>query len=153
MPRFPSPETLAGFFRRDWRDRVPVSELALLLDVPPEQARDVLRADGTEPAGDSVEWGEAASLLLDAWPRARILDALGPDLARSIPPAFRPARVCWRIPIFVLRAIRHQAALLQAPSLEDYVADVLFNEIQPSTVAALADDTAFLQAYRYPPVD
>jgi hypothetical protein len=137
----------------DGRDRVPVSELALLLDAPPEQVRDLLRSDGVELRRDSVEWGEAAGYLFEAWPRARILDALGPDLARSIPPAFRQARVCWRIPIFVLRAIRHQAALLHAPSLEDYVADILFNEIQPSTVAALADDGAFLEAYRYPPVD
>ncbi len=153
VPRFPHPETLAGFFRRDRQDHVPVSELAVLLDAQVEQVRDILRSDGVALRCDAVEWGEAAGYLFDAWPRARILDALGPESVRSIPPAFRPARVCWRIPIFVLRAIRHQAAALQAPSLEDYVADILFNEIQPSTVVALADDSAFLQAYHYPPVD
>jgi len=37
-----------------------------------------------------------------------------------------------------------------SPSVDDYVADILFNEIQPATVAALAHDAAFVQAYHYP---
>jgi hypothetical protein len=70
---------------------------------------------------------------------------------------------------FIVRAIRHQAALLRthdprvnprtadprfvSPSVDDYVADILYNEIQPATVTALADDEAFLEAYHYPPLD
>jgi hypothetical protein len=168
-PRFPHPAALAGFFRRERRDRVGVAELALLLGAPAAQVRDILRSEGADLRHDSTGWGEVAGYLFDAWPRARILRALGPELARSIPPAFHPAPVRWRIPPFIVRAIRHQAARLYAgdprldpegaagrfvsPSVDDYVADILFNEIQPATVTALADDRAFLEAYLYPPVD
>jgi hypothetical protein len=33
------------------------------------------------------------------------------------------------------------------------VADVLYNEINPATVAAFRDDPAFLRAYHYPVLD
>ena len=131
--------------------------------------RKVLRAEGVALGADSVGWGEAAAYLFDAWPRAQIIEALGPDLAQSIPPAFRPARVGWDIPAFIIRALQHQAALMRAsdprvspaamsarfisPSVDDYIADILYNEIQPGTVVALADDSAFVQAYHYPPLD
>jgi hypothetical protein len=166
-PRFPRPETLAAFFRMDRQSRVRVSRLARLLDAPAREVRHILRSEGVELRGDSVEWGEAAACLFDAWPRARIIQALGPDRAHLVPPAFHPVRVRWAIPLFIIRAIEHQAALLRAadprehpgapdprfasPSVDDYVADILFNEIQPSTVATLArDDETFLEAYRYP---
>jgi len=86
MPRFPRRETLADFFRMDHRQRVRVPELARLLDVAEHQVREILRAE-------AVDWGEAAACLFDAWPRARILAALGPELARRIPAAFHPIPV------------------------------------------------------------
>lgn len=165
---FPSREALARFFRMDARQRVRAPALAQLLGAPDEQVREVLRNEGVQLRFDSIEWGEAASYLFDAWPRTQIIDALGPDLARIIPPAFHPTRVQWQIPLFITRAIEHQAALMReddprvnaaaggrftSPSVEDYIADILFNEIQPATVATLARDAAFLQAYDYPPLD
>jgi hypothetical protein len=168
-PRFPSRETLAELFRTDQRQRVRVPQLAQLLGAPDGQVREVLLGEGVELRFDSVEWGEAAGYLFDAWPRPQIIDALGPHLARLIPAAFHPTRVRWGIPIFIIRAIEHQAALMRendprvnaaavgghfiTPAVEDYVADILFTEIQPSTVAALAIDSAFLEAYHYPPLD
>jgi hypothetical protein len=168
-PRFPPVETLSDFFRMNRHDRLRVAQLALLLDAPAERVRHILRSEGIELRGDSTEWGEAAGYLFDAWPRAQILETLGPDRARVVPAAFHPAAVRWTIPPFIIRAIEHQAALMRAhdprvnpdapharfasSSVDDYVADILFNEIQSATVTALADDGAFLQAYRYPPLD
>lgn len=153
----------------DQRRRVRVPMLARLLGASAEQVREVLLNEGVQLRSDSVEWGEAAAYLFDAWPRAQIIDALGPDAARLIPAAFHPAGVHWRIPLFILRAIEHQAALMHendprvnpaaieghfiSPALEDYIADILFAEIHPSTVADLASDTAFVEAYHYPPFD
>ncbi|MGZ5441672.1 MAG: hypothetical protein ACXW5U_26050 [Thermoanaerobaculia bacterium] len=168
-PRFPRRETLAGLLGMDRRRRVGVPALAQLLGAPEVQVREVLHGEGIQLGLDSVEWGEAAGYLFDAWPRAQIIDALGPTLAHLIPAAFHPARVRWRIPLFILRAMEHQAALLRendprvnaaatagyfvSPAVEDYIADILFTEIQPSTVADLASDAAFLEAYHYPPLD
>ncbi|MEO8382689.1 MAG: hypothetical protein ABI779_23730, partial [Acidobacteriota bacterium] len=101
--RLPPPETLAEFFRMDQRSRVRVRQLAQLLAAPDEQVREVLRAGGVELRFDSMEWGEAAAYFFDAWPRAQIIDTLGPDLASRIPSAFHPARVQWQIPLFILR--------------------------------------------------
>src|SRR5687768_16231024 len=87
-PRFPPSATLAGFFRTERRDRVGVGELALLVDAPARQVRDILRSDGIHLRHESIAWGEAAGYLFDAWPRARIVETLGPELARAIPQAF-----------------------------------------------------------------
>jgi hypothetical protein len=79
----------------DQRRRVSVSALAQLLGAPDDQVREVLLREALQRRFDSVEWGEAARYLFDAWPRAQIIDALGPDLAGLIPAAFHPARVQW----------------------------------------------------------
>jgi len=152
----------------DHRRGVGVSQLALLVSASEEQVRKVLHSEGIMPAMDSIPWGEAAGYLFDAWPRAQIIAALPPDAASLIPVAFHPSPAGWGLPPFILRAIAHQAALQRksdprfnpaaagrfaSPSVEDYIADILYNEIQPDTVAALGCDPAFLQAYHYPPVD
>lgn len=163
---FPSRQTLARFFRMDPRQRVLVALLSELFGASDDQVRQLLRAEDVPVRSDSVAWGEAATYLFDAWPRARIIEVLGPDLARLIPPAFHPTPVRWQIPIFILRAIHHQAALewendprgsaaagdgrFTPHAVDDYVADVLFNEIQPATVDVLGQDPEFLRAYHYP---
>jgi len=118
---------------------------------------------------DSVAWGEAAACVFDAWPRVQLIAALGSDSAHIIPSAYHPAPVQWEIPIFIVRALQHQAAAMRendprvnaeaavarltSSSLDDYIADVLFNEIQPATVVELSHDPAFAQAYHYPFID
>lgn len=166
--RFPLRETLVELLGMDQRRRVPVAVLAQLLGAPDEQVRQVVLGEGVQLPFDSVPWGEAAGYLFDAWPRAQILEALGPDLARLVPAAFQLTRVSWQIPVFIVRAIEHQTALMRendprvnaaavdghffSASVEDYVADILFSEIQPSTVTDLGSDPAFLEAYHYPPL-
>lgn len=168
-PRFPYSRNVLAFFRRNRQARVRVSQLARLLDAPVEQVKHILHLEGVELRNNSVEWGEAAACLLDAWPRHRIIQALGPASGRFVPSEYHPERVCWAIPFFIVRAIEHQAALMRAQdprvnpdashprfvslSVADYVADILFNEIEPTTVAALARDPGFIEAYLFPPVD
>jgi hypothetical protein len=57
----------------------------------------------------------------------------------------------WRRDPRVLASItpNHTAAR----GVHDYVTDLLFNEIQPETLAAFGGDPAFLDAYNYPSRD
>ena len=167
-PPFPSREALADFFRMDPRERVGVVMLARLLGASGRQVRRVLRSQGVAFPLDSVAWGEAAASLFDAWPRAEVIAALGSGLADAVPAAFRPEPVRLGIPLFILRAMEHQTALLRecdprvnaaaadgrftSPSVDDYIADILFNEIRPGTVADLSHDASFARAYHYPPL-
>ena len=165
-PSFPARKALEEFFQLDRRQSVGVAFLAQLLGATDEQVRRVLLSDGLGEQLDSLEWADAAGYVFDAWPHAQLLAALSRDVRRSIPSAFHPIRVPWRIPAFIVRAMKHQAVLMRqndprvdpagpnvcfaSPSLEDYIADVLLSGIHWPTVAALANDAAFLEAYQYP---
>lgn len=170
QPQFPGKESLRRFFAADRRVPVPLAELASLLGVSQEAARAILDAEGGHPPGEPVAWSEAAALLFDAWPRMAILDALGPRPGGLIPAELRLVPVRWSIPIFVLRAIEHQAlrawygdprgrvlglvpAASHARALDDYIADLLHAAIEPATLAAFGDDPSFLRAFHYPALD
>lgn len=148
-PPFPLREPLARFFAADRRKRVPVSRVAELLGIPTEMFRAMLDAEGGRRSSATLTWAEAAGYLFDAWPLAQLLETLGPEHAHRVPRDFHPTRVTWSIPIFIVRAMEHQAAAEQR-GVHDYVADLLFNQIQPETLAAFRDDPAFLAAYHFP---
>jgi hypothetical protein len=159
-PAFPRHESLARFFRMPPDARVPLAEVAALLGVSLPRLRAILRAEGVQPLGGAIPWTEAAAYLFDAWPRARILQTLGRGAATAIPSEFRLMRVDWSIPIFVVRAMEHQAATawrddprVRARGVDDYVADLLYNDITPATLAAFRHDRAFLRAFHYPVLD
>jgi hypothetical protein len=153
-PRFPRRETLARFFRLDPRSRIPLDEAAELAGMTTDLYRAMLRADGAHDSSTSVPWSEAAAYLFDAWPRARILDALGPDCAEIIPPDFRLTRVDWSLPIFLVRALDHQAGRVShARGIDDYVAELLYSAIEPETLEAFRDDREFLRAFHFPVLD
>jgi hypothetical protein len=165
-PRFPLPESLTRFFRLDPRARVPLAQVAELLGTTPDHLGATLRDELPRSRTASIAWTEAAAYLFDAWSRADLLDALGPDSAGLIPAAFHLTRVPWSLPIFVVRAMEHQAARtwqddprlrrtlapdhLHARRVDDYLADLLYAEIQPETLRAFRDDRAFLRAFYYP---
>ncbi len=156
MPQFPRTELLRRFFRTDPRARVPLADLADLLGVSLEAARAILEEEGGHPPDDRIAWSEAAALLFDAWPRAGILDALGPELGQVIPAEFSPASVRWSVPVFVLRAMEYQAARAShghSRGIDDYIADLLHAAIEPATLAAFGDDASFLRAFHYPMLD
>jgi hypothetical protein len=167
-PAFPDRESLVRFFKMPAHALVPIAEVAALLGTTIDTFREVLRAEGAQPLDSSLPWTEAAGYLLDAWPRADILDALGAEASHLIPSEFQLVSVNWSLPMFLVRAIEHQATAVwanprlpgsaatggqQSRHVQDYVADLLYNEIQPDTIRALGDDGAFVAAYRYPAVD
>jgi hypothetical protein len=168
-PKFPLHEHLARFFATDPRRRVPLAHVAELLGIPTEMVRSMLDSEGGRRRSDTLPWAEAAAYLFDAWPRAQLLDALGPDKASRVPADFHPTRVSWSIPIFIVRAMEHQAAAAwrldprvltsitpnhtAARGVDDFVTDLLFNEIRPETLDAFRGDPAFLAAYNFPDRD
>jgi hypothetical protein len=168
-PAFPDRESLVRFFKMPPHALVPIAEVAALLGMTIDAFREVLRAEGSDALDSSIPWTEAAGYLLDAWPRADLLDALGAEASNLIPSEFQLVAVNWSLPIFLVRALEHQAAAVwannprlpgsaatggrQSRRVQDYVADLLYNEIQPDTVRALGDDSAFMAAYRYPAAD
>lgn len=150
-PRFPLHEPLARFFTADPRKPVAPSQVAELLGVTPETFRSMLDSEGGRRDASTLTWAEAAGYLFDAWPLAQLLEALGPEHAHRVPRDFHPTRVAWSIPIFIVRAMEHQAAAeWTARGLHDYVADLLFNQIQPETLVAFRGDPAFLAAWHFP---
>jgi len=168
-PLFPLREQLLRFFYSGPRRRVPISEVAELVGTTTETFRSILKSEGGRRRFDTISWPEAAGYLFDAWPRAQLLVTLGHPHALRVPELFHPTRVTWSIPIFIVRAMQHQAAAewrrdprvqasispnhTDARGVHDYVADLLFNDIQPETLVAFRDDPAFLAAYHYPSLD
>jgi hypothetical protein len=147
-----------------------VAEVAELLGVTPQTFQGMLQEEGGHDGGLSISWREAADYLLDCWPRAAILDALDEsDFSDVIPAQFRLTRVAWSLPVFIVRAMEHQAARewrsdprirdsvvpshVYARRLDDYIADLLYAEIEPATLAAFRDDSSFLRAFYYPEGD
>lgn len=165
-PVFPLHEPLVRFFATDPRKRVALSAVAELLGITTAMFRAILKSEGGRRPSDTLPWAEAAGYLFDAWPRAQLLETLGPEHAHRVPRDFHPTRVMWSIPIFIVRAMEHQAAAewrrdprvqrsitpnhTAARGVHDYVTDLLFNQIQPETLVAFRDDPAFLAAYHYP---
>jgi len=165
-PLFPLHEALVRFFTADRRRSMPLPRVAELLGVTAGMLRSMLDREGGRASSATLTWAEAAAYLFDAWPRAQLLETLGPDHAHRVPPHFHATRVSWSIPIFIVRAMEHQAAAewrrdprvqtgiapnhTFARGIHDYVTDVLFNEIEPETLVAFRDDPAFLAAYRFP---
>ena len=146
---FPPRELLQRFLRGDRGVPVPLEHAAKLLGITPDTFRSMLDAEGGRRCTSALTWADAAAYLFDAWPRAQLLAALGPEYAGSVPERFYPTPVRWSIPIFIVQAMEHQAAL-DARGVHDYVTDALYNEIQPETLDAFRDDPAFLAAYHFP---
>lgn len=166
---FPLPETLTRFFRRNPRSRVPVAEAAALAGMSEKTFRTLLRAEGGHGSGSTLSWSEAAAYLFDAWPRARVLDALGPAASETIPPEFHLTRVDWSLPVFLVRALEHQAARDRQHDprlgravpvnpahgrwIDDYVADVLYADVREETLTAFRNDREFLRAFHFPMIE
>lgn len=169
-PLFALHEPLVRFFAAGPRDRVALSQVAELLGVTPGMFRAMLDAEGGRRDTGRLPWADAAGYLFDAWPLAQLLETLGPEHAHRVPRDFHPTRVTWSIPVFIVRAMEHQAAAewrsdprvqsgsvspdhSAARGVHDYVTDLLFNQIQPETLVAFRGDPAFLAAYHFPSFD
>ena len=131
---------LARFFASDRNASVSVAETAELLGMTTAQAGRFAEVEG------ALSWEEVAYHLFGIRSRAELLAAAGPD---GVPAELQLERVAWRLPRYVLRAMRHQAAQ-ERRTLDDYVADVLHERIDLETVEALRDERAFIEAFYFP---
>jgi hypothetical protein len=154
VSRFPSPARLAWFFRT--RPTLTTEEAGYFLGWEEAQVRNRAEEAGALLPGDRVRFDDVAFWLLDAWPRRRLLDALGPA-ADLLPDGLHLMPVSWELPRYLVRAITRQAALQLTPdeaehelTVQDYIARLLHLAIEPNTVAALAADPEFTTAFDYP---
>lgn len=146
VPRLPEREALIRFFVE--RPDLSVKEAANLLGWQRPALLQQARSEGALLPDGRVEWHEVAFWLLQAWPRAWLLQKLG-AYARLIPPELHLADVRWRLPLYMVRALERQADALSVP-VEDYVADALHLAIDDDTLATFRNDAAFREAYDYP---
>jgi hypothetical protein len=154
-PRIPpSPETLARFLRE--RRSRPVAEVAALLGWSRAEVEQQSREQDALLGGSLVEWSAAAAWLVESWPLAALLEALGTD-RDLLPPGLHLLDVHWQLPAYLVHALRVQAAIEQLPhrivrptEFMDYLADLLHRAIDPATVAVLERDDEFLRALDFP---
>jgi hypothetical protein len=154
IPRVPSREAIVRFFRE--HAPLPVKEAADLLGWPWPKLLSRAREEEAIVGDDLVAWAEVAFWLLQAWPRAWLLETLG-EQATLIPHELHLTRVTWELPLYVVRAMERQAVLrrrerddVHGTDVQEYVAELLHLAIDQKTVDALRDDPAFLRAYDYP---
>jgi len=145
----PERELLIRFFLE--RPALPVRDAAKLVGWSRSALLRHARSEGALLAGERVAWSEVAFLLLNAWPRAWLLQMLG-AYAASLPEGLHLTQVRWRLPLYLVRALERQADVDTRP-IEDYVADALDLAIDDETVAVLKNDSAFREAYEFPDDD
>ncbi|HYI12670.1 MAG TPA: hypothetical protein VEK57_26705 [Thermoanaerobaculia bacterium] len=166
--KFPPAELLVRFFQADPAQPVPLADAAALLGMSAFELRGLLRAEGGHERGNRVRWSEVAAYLFDSWPRRPLLQAIERAAGPVLPPKFRLMRVDWWLPLFLVQAMRYQAAhdpaagsrlprrlsgRLAEPSVDDYVSDLLFAHIAPATLEHFRSDEKFMRAYLYPVLD
>ncbi len=154
IPLVPSREAIARFFRE--RAPLPVKEAADLLGWPWPKLLSRAREEEAIVGEDLVTWEEVAFWLLQAWPRAWLLETLG-EHATLIPPELHLTRVTWELPLYVVRAMERQAVLqrrerddVHGTDVQEYVAELLHLAIDEETSATFRGDRSFLDAFDYP---
>lgn len=133
---------------------VPLSEAARLLGRTEAEVRLGAAANGALIRDGLVPWSEVAFELFAAWPRALILDTLG-NRTDVVPAGLHLTQPGWSIPAYIVRAMEEQSRTVSGPGgsvrgVDDYVADLLHQAIDPSVITELLRDPAFLVAYDYP---
>ncbi|HET8797868.1 MAG TPA: hypothetical protein VFO89_09275 [Thermoanaerobaculia bacterium] len=133
-----------------------VCEAAAILGWSEAQVRLSVSEVGASLDDERVRWEDVAFWLLDAWPRQRLLDALGPAAA-LLPRGLHLTHAPWQLPRYLVHGLTRQAALQLSRDevehglmVQDYVARVLHLAIEPETVSALARDAVFREAWEYP---
>jgi hypothetical protein len=165
VPGFPSPDILARFFRMD-RDRpVPFDVVIELLGMTRRQATLLFEHEGGLVSG-GVAWDDVAHALFCFWPRAELLDLLGPWKPRRVPALFYPTALTIKLPLYVQLAMELQAtAAWEADprvrartflrpvvrrGISDYIADILHEHIDEKTERTMRGTRAFSRAFLFP---
>jgi len=150
----PSPDALRTFFRQ--QRTLPVQAAAALLGWTPEEVKRRAVEDETLVRGNLVPWRPVAAWLFEAWSYQWVIETLGPD-ATTLPAGLQATPVLWFAPLYLVHALNVQRQLEPLPhrtvrplDLSDYLTDLLHRGIDPTTVAALRSDRAFMDSYAFP---
>jgi hypothetical protein len=154
-PTLPSHETLQRFFQE--RRPCSIAETAELLGYSPGWVRQRAETDGIDLAGGTVPWEDVMLWFLRAWPLALVEDAVPRETLAELPALLRTTTVTWRLPRYLVRALSRQIELESARSndrhaltIEQFVAEQLHLAVDDDTLAALGNDSAFMEAWLFP---
>ena len=154
-PTLPSPVTLQRFFRE--RRPCSIAEAADLVGFSSAWVRRRAEIDGIDLSGGVIPWEDVMLWFLRAWPLALVEDSVPRETLAYLPSLLRTTTVTWRLPRYLVRALDRQIALESARSndrhaltVEQYVAEQLHLAIDDDTVAAMNDDSGFMEAWLFP---
>lgn len=154
LPRRPSRAALIRFFAEP--GPLPVRDAADLLGWPWPKLLLQARSEGMLLSEERVAWAEVAFWLVNAWPRAWLLDTLG-EAARLLPRELHLTRVGWELPTYIVRAMERQAVLqrreredVHGTDVEEHVAEILHLAIDDETSDTFRGDRSFFDAFDYP---
>jgi len=154
-PTLPSPAVLQRFFRE--RRPCSIAEAADLVGYSAAWVRRRAEIDGIDLAAGLVPWDHVMLWFLRAWPLPLVEDSVPRETLAELPALLRTATVTWRLPRYLLRALDRQIDLetsrsndRQALTVEQYVAEQLHLAIDDDTVASMADDSGFMEAWLFP---
>lgn len=151
-PTLPSPIALQRFFKE--RRPCSIAEAADLVGYSEMWVRRRAAADGIDVSGGLLPWEDVMLWFLRAWPLALVEDAVPRE---TLPARLRTTTVTWRLPRYLVDALDRQTELertrsndRQTLTVEQYVAEQLHLVIDDDTVAALDDDSGFMEAWLFP---
>jgi hypothetical protein len=154
LPRRPSRAALIRFFAEP--GPLPVRDAADLLGWPWPKLLFEAQREGVLLSGERVAWAEVAFWLINAWPRAWLLETLG-EAAALLPRELHLTRVGWELPTYIVRAMGRQAVLqrrdrddVHGTEAVEHVAEILHLAIDEETAGSFESDRGFLDAFDYP---
>jgi len=157
LPPHPSREALIRFFSQP--EPLPVRYAADLLGWPWPKVVFEAESEGAFLPEERVAWAEVAFWLINAWPRAWLLDSLG-EAAALLPRELHLTRVGWELPTYIVRAMERQAILkrrdredVHGTDVQEHVAELLHLAIDEETSATFRGDRGFFDAFDYPKSD
>ncbi len=113
--------------------------------------------DGIDLTGGFLPWEDVMLWFLRAWPLPLVEDSVPRETLAHLPALLRTTTVTWRLPRYLVHALDRQTALETARSndrhaltVEQYVAEQLHLAIDDDTVAAMNDDSGFMEAWLFP---
>jgi hypothetical protein len=157
LPPRPSRDALIRFFSQP--EPLPMRYAADLLGWPWSKLVFEAESEGALLSEDRVAWSEVAFWLINAWPRAWLLETLG-EAAALLPRELHLTRVGWELPTYIVRAMERQTILnrperedVHGTDVQDHVAELLHLAIDEETSATFRGDRGFFDAFDYPNSD
>ena len=154
-PTLPSPTVLQRFFRE--RRACSIAEAADIVGYSAAWVRKRAAVDGIDLTSGLLPWEDVMLWFLRAWPLPLVEDSVPPETLAHLPALLRTTTVTWRLPRYLVHALDRQTELDSVRSndrhvltVEQYVAEQLHLAIDDDTVAAMNDDSGFMEAWLFP---